>query len=98
MAEIDKEIGEFDPSAPGYYRNVETTVIDVRRRRKVHVVVSSDSPVDVSVIGTEGTALKFVEGVEEFDFSTTPAVDGKMAVVAAVYPGDKARIKVKVEA
>ncbi len=99
VVSISKEIGEFDPTVPGYYRNVESAIFEVRRKVPVSVKVTSDAPVDVSVLSGTGEPVDFIQQVTEYSYGPkNPPANGMMAVVVAVLTGDRANIELTVEA
>ncbi|NLL94859.1 MAG: hypothetical protein GX224_03780 [Thermoplasmatales archaeon] len=98
VVSVSKCIGNFNPAVPGYYENVETAFFEARRKVPVSVRVKADRPVDVSVMDPAGEPADFVEQVTEYAYDLRPPADGPMAVIVAVYAGDRANIELTVDA
>ncbi|MCL2147902.1 MAG: hypothetical protein FWH47_00975 [Methanomassiliicoccaceae archaeon] len=90
-------LGEFDPSADGFYRNVQTFAFKVKRRRSVRVDIKADSPVDVAVADHGGSSVGHRQAVREGSVGPFPTGDNReMGVILGVHPGDRATVNMEV--
>jgi len=90
-------LGEFDPSAEGFYRNVQTFPFKVKKRRVIRISIKSDIPVDVAVADEKGATAGYKQAVKEGTIGPVPTEDNKeMGIVLGVYPGDKATVSVEI--
>jgi hypothetical protein len=89
-------IGEFDPSADGFYRNVAPFVLSVRKKSVLHVRVRSDAPVDVAVTGGSGAPLAHRGRVTDASFEVETGGDSEMSAIFGVFAGEKATIDAEI--
>jgi len=90
-------LGEFDPSVDGFYKNVHTFPIKVKKRRAIRINISSDAPVDIAVANEKGSSVSYKQAVKEGTIGPIPTEDNKeMGVIVGVYKGDKATVSVEV--
>jgi len=90
-------LGEFDPSAEGFYRNVQTFPIRVKKRKVIRISISSDAPVDVAVANEKGESVSYKQAVKEGTVGPVPTDGNKeMGIILGVYKGDKATVSIDV--
>lgn len=90
-------LGEFDPSADGFYRNVKTFSFKVKKRRTISISITSGIPVDIVVANEKGATVSYKPGVKEGTIGPIPTDDNKeMTLVLGVYPGDKTAVNAEV--
>lgn len=93
----DLTIGEFDPSADGFYRNVMTYRFDVKKNRTLYVDVRSDVSVDIAVANENGSSIAHKQAVKEDSMGPIPTGNNReMGLFVGVYPGDKAVVDVDI--
>jgi len=90
------QIGEFDISAEGAYRNVKTFPLEVKQG-DLFISVDSDNPIDVAVSDEKGMCIKFKESItDEVIGPITIKKKATMMMVIGIFRGDKAELKLKV--
>ena len=90
-------LGEFDPSVDGFYRNVQTFSLKVKKRKAVSISIASDVPVDVAVANENGSSIAYKEAIKEGTMGPVPTGDNKeIGIVLGVFRGDKATVNVEV--
>ncbi|MCL1810665.1 MAG: hypothetical protein FWG41_00360 [Methanomassiliicoccaceae archaeon] len=90
-------LGEFDPSADGFYKNVQAFSFKVKKKKVINISIVSDAPVDVAVANEKGASVSYKEAVREGTVGPIPTGDNKeMGMVLGIYPGDKATVSVEV--
>lgn len=93
----EKSVGDFDPTVPGCYKNVETFSFDVKPRKSLTIKISSDQPIDVAVANSDGSSVFHKSGVVSDELGPIPTGDNHdMGIFLGVYPGDKAVISLTV--
>jgi len=91
------KLGEFDPSAEGFYRNVQSFPFKVKKKKVIRVNVTSDVPVDVAVANENGSSIGHKQNIKEATIGPFPTEDNKeMGVILGIYPGDRATVSVEV--
>jgi len=90
-------LGEFDPSADGFYRNVQSFPFRVKKRKLIWISISSDAPVDVAIANEKGESISYKQAVKEGVVGPVPTNSNKeMGVILGVYKGDKATVSVDI--
>ncbi|MDR2698753.1 MAG: hypothetical protein LBB30_03640 [Candidatus Methanoplasma sp.] len=90
-------LGEFDPSAEGFYRNVQTFPFKVKKRRVIRINIKSDIPIDIAVADEKGSTVSYKQAVKEGTIGPLPTDDSKeMGMILGVYPGDKATVSAEI--
>ncbi len=90
-------LGEFDPSAEGFYRNVQTFPLSVKKRRSIRISIRSDVPIDVAVANEKGESVSYKQAVKEGSVGPVPTGDNKeMGLILGICPGDRATVSVEV--
>jgi hypothetical protein len=90
-------LGEFDPSADGFYRNVQTFPFNVKKKKALSITVSSDVPIDIAVANEKRAAVVHKQGIKEGTVGPVPTGDNKeMGIILGIHPGDKAKVSVEV--
>lgn len=89
-------VGDFDPTVDGCYRNVVTIPLDVKPKRKLHVKMTSDHPVDIVVAREDRSAAGHKDQVMEADFEFDTGKTTSMGLLLGVYRGDKAMVQIDV--
>ncbi len=90
-------IGEFDPSVDGFYKNVMTFPVTVKKKRTITINIRSDVPVDIAVANEKGSSILHKQSFKEGSIGPIPTNDNKeMGVIVGIFPGDKATIDLEV--
>lgn len=85
------EIGAFDATADGFYRNVVTIPLDIKPNHLLTVHVASDNPVDVVVAREDGSMVQHKDRQTEVTMGPYPTEKHKsMGIIVGVFRGDKA--------
>jgi hypothetical protein len=91
------KLGEFDISAEGLYRNVQSFPFKVKKRRAIKINVTSSDPIDVAVANERGSSVFHKQAVREGVLGPILTEDNKeMGVVIGIYKGDKATVSVEI--
>ncbi|MDR3074820.1 MAG: hypothetical protein LBU30_02120 [Candidatus Methanoplasma sp.] len=91
------KVGEFDPGAEGFYRNVMTFSFNVKKKRILRAVVRSDNPVDIAVADEKGSSVAHKQAILNGELADIPTGDSKeMGLFIGVYPGDTAVVSVEI--
>jgi len=90
-------LGELDLSVEGFYRNVVTFPLAVKKNRVLYIDVKAGTPVDVAVANEGGFNVMLKQGVSEGRVGPIPTLDNReMSVLLGVYPGDKTKADIEV--
>ncbi|MCL1978843.1 MAG: hypothetical protein FWG60_01620 [Methanomassiliicoccaceae archaeon] len=90
-------IGEFDPSADGFYRNVKTFSFKVKKRKTIRIDIRSDMPVDVAVANENGANASYKQAIKEGSVGPVPTGGNReMGIIIGVYPGEKATVSIEI--
>ena len=90
------QIGQFDPTADGFYRNVVTIPLTVKPNHLLYVKVTSDNPVDVVVARDNGSAVQHKDRQKDVTMGPYPTEKAKsMGIIIGVFRGDKAKANVE---
>ena len=90
-------LGEFDPSAYNFYKNVKSFTFNVKKKRTVKAEVKADNPIDIAFMNENGRSLLHKQGIKEGTIGPVPTEDNKeMRIIMGIYPGDKATVSVEV--
>jgi hypothetical protein len=94
LLDTSLSIGEFDMSADGFYRNIKTFPLNVRKG-KLSVSVESSHPVDVALSDSSGKCIKFKDSVTNEMISAETSKKETVALILGVFPGTTADLKVR---
>ncbi|MCL2032984.1 MAG: hypothetical protein FWG96_06955 [Methanomassiliicoccaceae archaeon] len=90
-------LGEFDPSAEGFYKNVQTFAFKVKKRRAIRMDIKADVPVDIAVADENGSSVSYKQAVKEGMIGPFPTEGNReMGMILGIHPGDKATVSVEV--
>lgn len=89
-------VGDFDPTVDGCYRNVVTIPLDVKPKRRLHVKMSSDHPVDLVVAREDRSAAGHKDQVMQAEMAFDTGKSTSMGILVGVYRGDKAMVNLDV--
>ena len=90
------EIGQFDPTADGFYRNVVTIPLTIKPNHLLYVKVESDAPVDIVVARDNGSAVQHKDRQTDITMGPYPTEKLKsMGIIVGVYRGDKATARIE---
>jgi hypothetical protein len=90
-------LGEFDPSADGLYRNVQTFPFRVKKRKIIKIDVKSDVPIDVAVANDKGLSVGHRQAVKEGSVGPFPTEDSReMGLIIGIQRGDKATVSIEI--
>jgi hypothetical protein len=89
-------LGEFDPSAHGFYRNVQTFPVRVKKRRVVRICIASDISIDIAVANERGESVYYKQAVKDTTVGPVPTGDNKeMGIIIGISPGDRATVSIE---
>ena len=94
LLDTSLSIGEFDLSADGFYRNVKTFPLNVRKGT-LSVSVDSSHPVDVALSDSGGTCMGFKDSVVNGTISVETSKKETVALIIGVFRGDTADLRIK---
>jgi hypothetical protein len=90
-------LGEFDPTAHGFYKNVKSFAFNVKKRGEIKVEIKADFPIDIAVADEKGSSLLHKQSVKEGTIGPIPTDSNKeMGIILGLNPGDKATVSVEV--
>jgi len=93
----DYLLGEFDPAAYNFYKNVRSFTFNVKKKRNVKAVIKADNPIDIAFMSENGVSLLHKQGIKEGTIGPVSTEDNKeMRIIMGIYPGDKATVSVEV--
>ena len=92
------KLGEFDISAEGFYKNVQSFPFKVKKRKVINIKVVSDGvPVDVAIANEKGSSVFHKQAVMEGILGPIPTDENKeMGIVVGIYPGDRATVSLDI--
>ena len=90
------QIGEFDISADGAYRNIKTFPLHVKQGKELFISVDSDNPVDVAISDEKGMCIKFKDSILNETIGPIPIKKKEtMMMVIGIFRGDKAELRLR---
>jgi hypothetical protein len=90
------DIGRFDATADGFYRNVVTIPLTVKPNTMLYVKVTSDKPVDVVVAKEDGSAVQHKDRQTDVTMGPYPTEKHRsMGIIIGVFRGDLATATVE---
>lgn len=95
ILDTSTQLGEFDLSADGAYRNVKTFPLPVKQNRRLFVSVTSSHPIDAALSDGDGICIKFKESILNDTIAVDTAKKETIALVIGIFRGDKAEVKLK---
>lgn len=89
-------VGEFDPTADGFYRNVYPIELTVKPNHMLYVKMDSDAPVDIVIAREDGSAVQHKDRQTDIQLGPFPTEKHKsMGIILGVFRGDKATVKIE---
>ncbi|MBE6524680.1 MAG: hypothetical protein E7Z65_07435 [Thermoplasmata archaeon] len=89
-------IGDFDPTADGFYRNVVTIPLEIKHNQQLYVSVKSDNPVDIVIAKDNVSAVAHKDRQKDIVMGPYPTEKHEsMGIIIAVFRGDKATATVE---
>jgi hypothetical protein len=89
-------VGEFDPTADGFYRNVYPIPLDVKPNHVLYVKLKADKPVDIVIAREDGSAVQHKDRQTDIQMGPFPTDKHKsMGIILGVFRGDKSTVEIE---
>jgi len=83
------EVGTFDPTVDGFYRNVITIPLEIKHNHVLYVKVKADKPVDIVVARDNGSAIQHKDRQTDVVMGPYPTEKyDSMGIIIGVFRGD----------
>ncbi|MDR1404329.1 MAG: hypothetical protein LBJ20_02005 [Candidatus Methanoplasma sp.] len=89
-------IGEFDPDAEGFYRNVMAFSFTVKKKKILRVTVRSDIPVDIAIADEGGSSIAHKQMMTDGELSVPTGGNKEMGLFIGICPGDRALVNAEI--